>query len=151
MYAFDTFSVVSSIRSFSFSCLANALITRTPLKFSLSTCPSSSILVWAALYSGTVLFIIIAITNINTGIKIAKIKDILGSIYIDIINAPTHRNGALLTSLINIATANTTWFTSFVILLISVEFPNLSISEYENNDIFLNKPFLMSFPTLWHV
>ena len=67
--------------------------------------------------------------------------------YTDIIKAPIHKKGALLTSLISIATANTTILTSFVILLINVELPKLSISEYENNDILFNKFFLISFPT----
>ena len=49
-----------------------------------------------------------AITKINIGIKIKNINDIFGAIYIDITMAPIHKKGALLTSLINMATAKTT-------------------------------------------
>ncbi|MOA16257.1 hypothetical protein D3C78_1364610 [compost metagenome] len=72
------------------------------------------------------------------GVAAIKISDNLKSKIMDIMIAPMQINGARITRRISIATAICSWFTSLVILLISVGVPNVSSSAYDKDVICLN-------------
>ncbi len=86
-------------------------------------------------------------TAATNGITARKTRDSLRSIVIAITAAPITRKGARTTSLISIATALWTWFTSFVTLVIRDGVPNLSSSAWEREPMCLNRSFLTTVPT----
>ena len=85
-------------------------------------------------------------TNAIRGEEAKNIKDIFISMDIAIITAPITRKGALMTSLMSMATANCNWLISLVILVIKEGVPILSSSAWENVLICLNMAFLTSVP-----
>ncbi|MNN99740.1 hypothetical protein D3C81_2194670 [compost metagenome] len=64
----------------------------------------------------------------NTGVAASRISDSRKSRIIDMMIAPIQINGARTTSRISMATASCSWFTSFVIRLISEGVPKMSSS-----------------------
>jgi len=87
--------------------------------------------------------------NEISGIAKRKTIDNFKSKVIAITAEPMIIKGALKASLINIATASWSWFTSFVKRVINEDVPIISISLWDNELMCENKSFLKSVPKPW--
>ena len=135
--------------SFSTSCLEKALTTLTPSKFSLVIKEILSSFFWITLYRGIDFPITKYKVSTIRGIDRKNISESFRFINIAIIAEPKIINGALTPSLIAIATATCSWFTSFIILVINDGVPILSISEWERLFIWRKSSFLSFVPKPW--